>query len=128
MLFSKYKDIICLRLEENLSNLCAQDGAAFDESRPLHREVFPYQCPDNLNQQKEEILMLIRQRLNNLEALINNLKTPQASLRCTQANNTKLIKRINLSGLDYTNYSSSKLPSGVYIEMYTNGGTRKIIR
>ncbi|WP_444391962.1 hypothetical protein [Prevotella sp.] len=40
----------------------------------------------------------------------------------------KMVKRVNIYGMDYTNVNEKELPQNIYIEQYADGTVKKIYR
>ena len=123
-LYNEYKDKVYPYMENYFNELKAQDGEAFEQSRELHRKVYKNDCPNSLDEQIDDVLTHLKERMQTLETLVNDLVTGVET--ATTDSNARLVSRVNVLGIDCTHADMGSLPKGVYIEKYSNGEIKKV--
>lgn len=126
-LYNKYSDKVYPYIEAELKKLKQEDGEAFDQSVKLHVKEYPGSCENTLDEQIDDVLSHLKTRLKTLETLTAEL-TKETSIKSVATGNNKLIKRVNIYGIDYTNTDESQLPKNIYIEKYSNGTVKKVYK
>lgn len=127
-LYAEYKDVVYPYVEQTLNDIRTSDGKAFEQSRQLHRTVYANQCPNTLDEQIDDVLVHLKARLDALGPMIEGLSGPEASVDGIVADSENLVKRISITGYDFTGIDKQYLPVGVYVEKYSDGTVIKMIR
>ena len=127
-LYNKYKDTIYGYVENSLNELISTDGEAFEQSRLLHRQTYPNESRNTLNEQIEDILTHLRVRLDELAPMMAELQSPETSVGCIATGYAGTVKRTDLYGRNVTATAWHNLPTGIYIEQHTDGTTTKRIK
>lgn len=102
-------------------------GEAVTQSMELHRNVYEDECMNTLDEQIEEALSHLKARMKSLETLTAEL-SKETSIDGVASMENKMVKRVNIYGMDYTNVNEKELPQNIYIEQYADGTVKKIYR
>lgn len=102
-------------------------GEAVTQSMELHRNVYEDECMNTLDEQIEEALSHLKARMKSLETLTAEL-SKETSIDGVASMGNKMVKRVNIYGMDYTNVNEKELPQNIYIEQYADGTVKKIYR
>ena len=129
-LYNKYKDSVYPYVESYLNDLNAQCGTAFEQSRELHRQVYDGQCPNTLHEQIDDVLAHLKARLDALDGMVEGLQGTETSIVGAFADDgaPRVVKRTDLSGRTFIGSSSDGMPAGVYVESYSDGSVKKVVR
>lgn len=65
--------------------------------------------------------------MKSLESLTAEL-SKETKIDGVTSTNNKMVKRVNIYGIDYTNVNEKDLPQNIYIEQYAGGTVKKIYR
>lgn len=89
-------------------------GEAVTQSMELHRNVYEDECMNTLDEQIEEALSHLKARMKSLETLTAEL-SKETSIDGVASMGNKMVKRVNIYGMDYTNVNEKELPQNIYI-------------
>ena len=127
-LFNKYRYIVYDKVSAYFSHLQEECGEAFDESRLLHQKVYPSQCLNPIGVQIDGILSQLNARLVSLDAMVDAMHGVEDCVGNVGMGNARLLKRTNLYGVDFTDIKWGNLQSGIYVEKYSDGQAKKVIK
>lgn len=126
-LYNAYKDKVYGYVKNDFDALKADCGEAVTQSMKLHRNVYDDECMNTLDEQIEEVLTHLKVRMKSLETLAAEL-SKETKIDGVTSTNNKMVKRVNIYGIDYTNVNEKELPQNIYIEQYADGAVKKIYR
>lgn len=116
-----------IRIKKMGNALKTDCGEAVTQSMELHRNVYEDECMNTLDEQIEEALSHLKARMKSLETLTAEL-SKETSIDGVASMGNKMVKRVNIYGMDYTNVNEKELPQTIYIEQYADGTVKKIYR
>lgn len=116
-----------IRIKISGNALKTDCGEAVTQSMELHRNVYEDECMNTLDEQIEEALSHLKARMKSLETLTAEL-SKETSIDGVASMGNKMVKRVNIYGMDYTNVNEKELPQNIYIEQYADGTVKKIYR
>lgn len=116
-----------IRIKKMGNALKTDCGEAVTQSMELHRNVYEDECMNTLDEQIEEALSHLKARMKSLETLTAEL-SKETSIDGVASMENKMVKRVNIYGMDYTNVNEKELPQTIYIEQYADGTVKKIYR
>lgn len=114
-------------VENSLKDFKEKYGEAFEKSMELHRTVYNYECMNSLDEQIDDVLTHLKERLALLEILTTNLEQVTAVESCLDKLDDSVVRRTNVYGVDFTGVNVNNLPVGIYIEKRANGTIRKVL-
>lgn len=126
-LYNAYKDKVYGCVKNDFDALKTDCGEAVTQSMELHRNVYEDECMNTLDEQIEEALSHLKARMKSLETLTAEL-SKETSIDGVASMGNKMVKRVNIYGMDYTNVNEKELPQNIYIEQYADGTVKKIYR
>lgn len=126
-IYEERKDSICPYVENSLATLKADYGDAIAQSVSLHREVYPTQCVNTLDEEIEDVMAHLHARM---EALDTRMEAYDEAADIERITPVKAVpqRRIDSSGRDVTGIRENCLSPGLYIEKYADGSVRKVLR
>lgn len=126
-LYNEKKNEVYPYVEKYFADLKGNYGNAFEQSRDLHRKVYENECRNSLDEQIDDVLSHLKNRLESLKNLMTEFDT-DAGIERVAAKPCSLLKRFNADGIDVTGLDETSLPCGLYVEIYSDGITRKIFK
>ena len=112
---------------ENCLNTLKKDaGEAFEQSRLLHRQVYPGECVNSLDEQVKDVLAHLKTRLENLQTLVGQMDV-ETGIGNVHDGQT-VVKRVDIYGRDCTRSVSAGHHPQLYIEKMADGTVRKIFK
>lgn len=114
-------------VENSLNEFKSNYGEAFEKSMELHRAVYANECMNTLDEQIDEVLAHLNERLVKLQTLTAELDLSTAIDTCVDNSGNRVVSRTNTFGVDFTGVDVNKLPVGIYIEKRADGTIRKVL-
>lgn len=114
-------------VENSLKDFKEKYGEAFEKSMELHRTVYANECRNTLDEQIDDVLTHLKERLALLEILTTNLEQVTAVESCLDKLDDSVVRRTNVYGVDFTGVNVNNLPVGIYIEKRADGTIRKVL-
>lgn len=126
-LYAEYKDRIYFSVESAMRQLKEESGEAFEQSRQLHRQVYNKACLNSLDQQIDDVLVNLKARLDAMDGMMESLDVTETGVVAVPADGARLTERVDMYGRRIIPpVSGRKLPSGVYIEKFSDGTVKKV--
>ena len=114
-------------VENSLKDFKVKYSEAFEKSMELHRTVYNYECMNSLDEQIDDVLTHLKERLALLDILTTNLEQVTAVESCLDKLDDSVVRRTNVYGVDFTGVNVDNLPVGIYIEKRANGTIKKVL-
>ena len=129
-LYDKYKDTVYPYVENRLNDFRTTKGEAFEHSLDKHRATYgDGQCFNSLDVQINDVLTHMKARMEGLKTLMANLKGQWTAMEgVSSVANPSLVARSNAYGVDCTGIAESSLRPGIYIERYSDGTVKKVLK
>lgn len=114
-------------VENSLKEFKEKYGEAFEKSMELHRAVYANECMNSLDEQIDDVLTHLKERLTKLQTLTAELEHTTAIEGCVDNSDNRIMNRTSILGVDFTGVDMNRLPVGIYIEKCADGTIRKVL-
>ena len=114
-------------VENSLKDFKEKYGEAFEKSMELHRTVYNYECMNSLDEQIDDVLTHLKERLVKLQTLTTELERSTDIGLCVDNSDNRIMNRTSILGVDFTGVDVNRLPVGIYIEKRADGTIRKVL-
>lgn len=114
-------------VENSLKEFKNNYGEAFEKSMELHRAVYANECKNSLDEQIDDVLTHLKERLAKLQTLTAELEHTTAIEGCVDNSDNRIVNRTSILGVDFTGVDVNRLPVGIYIEKRADGTIRKVL-
>ena len=114
-------------VENSLNEFKNNYGEAFEKSMELHRTVYANECKNSLDEQIDDVLTHLKERLAKLQTLTAELEHTTAIEGCVDNSDNRIVNRTSILGVDFTGVDVNRLPVGIYIEKRADGTIRKVL-
>lgn len=114
-------------VENSLKKFKSNYGEAFEKSMELHRAVYANECMNTLDEQIDDVLAHLKERLAKLETLTAELEQSTSIESCADNPDNRIVSRTSILGVDFTGVDANRLPVGIYIEKRADGTIRKVL-
>lgn len=126
-LYENYKNTVYSYVEESFNKLKNDVGDALGKSMTLHKEVYSDQCQNTLDEQIDDYLTHLKARLESLESLMKEYDYV-SGVRNEEQDRKQMVRRVDVNGTDFSGYDYTALPQNIYVETFSDGSVRKVIR
>ena len=93
----------------------------------LHRTVYANECKNSLDEQIDDVLTHLKERLAKLQTLTAELEHTTDIEGCVDNSDNRIVNRTSILGVDFTGVDVNRLPVGIYIEKRADGTIRKVL-
>lgn len=114
-------------VENSLKEFKEKYGEAFEKSIELHRAVYANECMNTLDEQIDDVLTHLKERLVKLQTLTTELERSTDIGLCVDNSDNRIMNRTSILGVDFTGVDVNRLPVGIYIEKRADGTIRKVL-
>ena len=120
------KDSLLDKVIQGFDELKTTYGSSLDESMKMHNSIYPDECLRSVQEQIDELTGKVRDRIEALDFLMSEFESTGIE-NVDVSIGTELVEVFDMYGMKYNTTDVKSLPSGIYIERYSDGTTRKVL-